>query len=110
MAEKELDRVSGFVRERKIFSIFSFAVPQVLNADPAVAVAAEKIGSLADSSYMLTSKIRINKEIYLFLKGLFDFRKRARNHHFSNIDLIYADSRESAEPIIDYYKEHGTIA
>ena len=107
MAEKELDRVSGLVRERKIFSIFSFAVPQVLNADPAVAAAAEKIGSLADSSYMLTSKIRINKEIYLFLKGLFDFRKRARNHHFSNIDLIYADSRESAEPIIDYYKERG---
>jgi hypothetical protein len=56
---------------------------------------------------MLTSKIRINKEIYLFLKGLFDFRKRTRNHHFSNIDLIYADSRESAEPIIDYYKERG---
>ena len=87
--------------------LFSFAVPQVMNADPEVAAAAEKISLMADASYMLTSKIRINKEIYLFLKGLFDFRKRARNHHFNNIDLIYADSRESAEPIIDYYKERG---
>ena len=107
LEEKELDRLRDHVLERGIFSIFSFAVPQVLNADPEVAAAAEKISLMADASYMLTSKIRINKEIYLFLKGLFDFRKRARNHHFNNIDLIYADSRESAEPIIDYYKERG---
>ena len=97
------------IRDKRAFGVFFCDSRQVLDpreAERDIAGRLEEAGAL---SFTLTARIRINREMHIFLKGLFELKKRVRNQRYRDIDLLYARDREEAVPILEYYLRQGYV-
>ncbi len=59
--------------------------------------------------FELTTRIRINKEMYIFQKGLLDLKKKVRNYRYKNVRIVYAGSQEEAGTIQEYFRSQGYV-
>ena len=59
--------------------------------------------------YELTTRIRINKEMYMFQKGLLDLKMKVRNYRYTSVRIVYAGSDEEAETILEYFRFQGYV-
>lgn len=109
LRKDRFDQILEGIRSSGSFGIFFCDSRQILDPEEAKADIAGCLDAICDASYSLTAKIRINREMHIFLRGLFDLKKRVRKQRYHGISLLYARDREEAAPILEYYLQEGYV-
>jgi len=106
---EEFERVHRAVLNSGRACIFSCD----LTRTPAAAALEKDLTALLEEVcervYELTTRIRINKEMYLFQKGLMNLKQKVRNYRYSNVRIVYAGNDEEADTILEYFRFQGYV-
>lgn len=97
----QLDTIVKAVSDSGGSCIFSYDSRQTLSLHEAQFRIAEKVEQLKPLNlFRLSEKIRTNKEISNFIRGLFDNRYNSEKSHSQNITLSYFDSVGDAQDFL----------
>jgi len=87
--------------------IFSLDSNQILSKAENYRNIPQLIANLPNlQSFVLTKKIRTNKELSTFIIRMFDLSKRDPNIVYKNVDLFYANNIDEARKVISYLRAH----
>lgn len=92
-----LNLVESKVGQKDMICIFSYDPKQRLSKSEMNSKTTEKIQKLSkENTFKLTTKIRTNKELALFITCLFDFSKFKEDYRFPNVKIIYEPDKMNA--------------
>lgn len=97
---KQLDEIIQYLTETQTRCIFSYDPLQCLHDDEVNNNIPVHIEKTLPEKHKLSEKIRTNKELTSFIKNLFDLSKRNDSQIYSNIDIQYFSSSETAKSYI----------
>ncbi|MER5172205.1 DNA/RNA helicase domain-containing protein [Thioclava kandeliae] len=94
----QLEAFEAKIRELKSMCIFSYDAQQTLSTAETRLEVGEKLSSISDANHykLRGKKIRTNKEIATFIKGLFDQSENAFTTQTDKIDILYFSDANSA--------------
>lgn len=94
---KSLKLVKSQVVQKDMICFFSYDPKQRLAKSEIDSETTEKIQQLSEeNTFKLTTKIRTNKELALFITCLFDFSKFKEEYRFPNVKVIYEPNQMNA--------------
>ena len=105
----EFARILEAVRESQGTCIFSCDLTRAPSAAELEKDLTAQLQGVCTRVFELTTRIRINKEMYIFQKGLMNLRKKIRNYRYKNIRIVYAGSSEEAGTIQEYFRFQGYV-
>lgn len=95
--ESAIDKIERWVKKAKAVCIFSFDPNQRVSHHENDRKTVDKIENLCgENKARLTSSIRTNKEMILFMSCLFDLKKYKPNYNFEHIKLLFEPNKEKA--------------
>jgi hypothetical protein len=100
----QLEQIINYVNNNNVKCIFSYDPEQVFTSVESRRNTAEKIEQLNHKKYLLTEKIRTNKEIAAFITNLFDKNKSNPNMKYKNIHLQYFNNPNSLKFYLEQLK------
>lgn len=108
MYPNQLKDVIEYIKENKIVGIFSIDPKQILSIRERNYKNIDTLLSLDNSkSYKLSEKIRTNKELGAFIKGLFNLKNMSKCKNTENIAIHYFDSIHQARSFSDSLEDEG---
>lgn len=103
---EHLERIIQYVSENNVKCIFSYDPDQVFTSKEARRDSAGKIEKLNHKKYLLTERIRTNKEIAAFIINLFDRNKIHPTMKYKNIHLQYFNYSDSLRFFLEKLKKN----
>ena len=101
---EQLERIIQYVSDNNVKCIFSYDPDQVFTSIEAIRDTAGKIEKLNHKKYLLTERIRTNKEIAAFIINLFDRNKIHPTMKYKNIHLQYFNNSDSLRFFLEKLK------
>ena len=106
---EEFDRVHRAVLTCGRACIFSCDLTRAPSAKELEKDLTALLEEVCERVYELTTRIRINKEMYLFQKGLLNLRQKVKNYRYSSVRIVYAGNDEEADTILEYFRFQGYV-
>lgn len=108
MYPSQFDKIKTKILKSNKKCIFSYDEKQYLS----IGEKSYKIGEktkieLSCNPYILTDKIRTNKEIASFIKQLFNIKVNIPNTAYPNVELLYCSNYTSAKVLLQNLDTHG---
>lgn len=107
--KSSLEHLKETIIECKSVCLFSFDEKQRLskaeNNSETVANIKELCGD--DNVYKLSNRIRVNKELIMFISGIFDLDKIPERKYYKDVSIIYEENNESAVNLAHEYEKKG---
>lgn len=105
---KQIDYLIEGIKKSEATCIFSYDPQQVLASWEEQRNIPGILSSLENSkSYKLKTKIRTNKEVGTFIKGLFDLSNAERDQPYPNIDVQYFSTELGAKKYLRFAEIEG---
>ena len=105
---RQLSRIITFAKEKNITLIVSCDPRQVLNISEKNTYTIEKYMAEKKCLYHLTSGVRSNKEIYSFIRNMFDLKDKAKiKENYDAIKLSYFQNEDDAIMFLKYLQKNG---
>lgn len=105
--KEQLEKLLQTVQLNKGTCIFSYDLHQRLTSSESDNQLDEQLRRCGDQhkSYGLTEKIRTNKEVATFIKGLFDKKVQTSATTKQNVNVTYFDDDSKAQNYLDYLRK-----
>lgn len=104
---RQLSRIITFAKEKNITLIVSCDPRQVLNISEKNTYTIEKYMAEKKCLYHLTSGVRSNKEIYSFIRNMFDLKDKAKiKENYDAIKLSYFQNEDDAIMFLKYLQKN----
>ena len=109
IAADQFDAICKSVRENDQICIFSSDPEQMLTETEIRNDIVAKINALPpEETFVLSEKIRMNRELQSFIMCLKDLKHRPKvPMDYYNVDISYANSTQEAQFLLEYYREKG---
>lgn len=105
--KSQFDIIVAAVKTLKLTCIFSYDQQQILATSEEHRNISTEIALLTSMSYKLSEKIRTNKELSTFILALLDLKRKTNLYTYNCVDILYAQSEEDANNIINLYKKNN---
>ena len=105
--DKTLDLIFDFASSKNVPCIMAFDPYILTGMEDTMMKAQEKVMGFCPVLLEFTGNIRINRPVISFLRTLFYAKDRPAEVDYSCIDVLCANKKEEALPILDYYKNKG---
>ncbi len=102
-----MDLIIKYAERKNIPCVMTYDPHFPVDSDEAMSEAKDRIDEISGLTLEFTGNIRINRPVYSFLRNLMNLKERAPGADYNCIDVLYADSRESAASILLYYRNKG---
>lgn len=106
---EEFERVHRAVLTCRRACIFSCDLTRAPSAAEMEKDLTALLAEVCERVYELTTRIRINKEMYMFQKGLLNLKQKVRNYRYENVRIVYAGNDEEADTILEYFRFQGYV-
>lgn len=104
----QLDTIIEYIEKNKARGVFSIDPKQILSISERTYNNLNKLTSLSDhESFKLSKKIRTNKELGAFIKGLFNLRRMKYCNNTENISIHYFDDIKQARGFAEGLEKEG---
>ncbi|MED4297373.1 ATP-binding protein [Priestia megaterium] len=108
MYPSQLTYIIEYVQEHGIIAVFSIDPRQILSIEERAFNNLDKLKSLQNKkSFPLSKKIRTNKELGAFIKGLFNLKHMKYCKNTENISLHYFDNINQARGFAEGMEDEG---
>lgn len=109
--ESQFDKICASVKENAQICIFSSDPEQVLSSAEKRRDIVGKIKGLdLQKEFILSEKIRTNKEINSFILNMKDLKHKPKvAMNYTNVQLNYANTTQEAQNLLEYYRGKGFI-
>ena len=102
-----MDRLIRYAKEKNIPCVMTYDPHFPVDSNEEMSVTKERIDGISGLILEFTGNIRINRPVYSFLRNLMNRKEKAPGADYSCIDVVYAESRDSAASILLYYRDKG---
>lgn len=103
-----LEKIERWANKSKTVCLLSYDPSQIMSHSENRRQTVERINEICGTNkYQLTSTIRTNKEISLFISCLMDLSKYRSDYNFPNVKIFYEPKKENAVEKAKYLKKFG---
>lgn len=103
----QLEIIKKQVSENDILCIFFHDGEQILSATEEKRRNCEKIKEISGKSFVLSERVRTNKNMASFIKNMFDLGKRNSGANYDCVNVIYSKNNTEAKNVLKHFRSRG---
>ncbi|MCQ2522495.1 MAG: ATP-binding protein [Lachnospiraceae bacterium] len=108
MPEELLEELLILADQQKLPVLFTYDQEDAIAQEETIFSVAQRLKKKNTyQEYVLTNRIRMNKELSTFIHGLLSPAKYGNRKYYPSVDVVYAENEADLERFIEQYKDKG---
>lgn len=108
MSRRNFDEIMELAKKNNAPLIFSYDMEQVMSANERKVNGVPLIEGIEGYvGYRLTNRIRLNSELYTFIKRLMSYTEKSHAKYYPSVSVAYANNDSEADTLIKNYIDRG---